>query len=592
MCGIAATYSYRGGQIDQIALGRTCDRMWSRGPDGDGLWISPDGRAGLGHRRLSIIDLSSAGAQPMHSADGRFSIVFNGEIYNYRQLRASLEQKGVSFRSHSDTEVLLASFATDGPESFSRLRGMFAVAIWDSERHVLTVARDPYGIKPLYIADTGRRVSVASQVKALLAGGDIDTTPEPAGHAGFFLWGHVPEPYTLYRGIHALPPGHTQEFGPEGASTPVSFGDVVGTMAAAEAAPERLNGTADRYIREQLLDSVRHHLVADVDVGVFLSSGLDSTTLAALSAEVGGSLKTLTLGFEEFRGTPNDEVPLAEAVARAYDAEHETVWITRKEFSDHLDRMLDAMDQPSTDGVNSYFVSLAARKAGLKVALSGLGGDELFGGYPSFTEIPRFARMTPHVPSFGRVARRLSAPLVSRLTSPKYASILEYGGTYGGGYLLRRGHFMPWELPSILPTDVAREGLGSLDPIASLNRTDRGLHHPHLRVAALESTWYMRNQLLRDTDWASMAHSLEVRVPLVDMTLLSRVAPLIAAGVPVSKRMMASAPQKPLPDAVLNRPKSGFFVPVRTWMLEGRHGTTADRGLRGWARFVYEHFTA
>src|SRR5690606_25373195 len=250
--------------------------------------------------------------------------------------------------------------------------------------------------------------------------------------------------------------------------------------------------------------SVRHHLVADVDVGVFLSSGLDSTTLAALAAEAGGTLRTVTLGFAEYRDTHDDEVPLAEAVAHRYGAEHETVWIGRSDFRDAFDHLTASMDQPTTDGVNSYFVSRAARQAGLKVALSGLGGDELFGGYPSFTEIPRLVALLGPIPAaaaLGRGFRVVAAPVLRRFTSPKYAGVLEYGTDYGGAYLLRRGFFMPWELPAVLDPDLVREGWAELQTRARLGATVELIETPRLKVTALESAWYMRNQLLRDTDW-------------------------------------------------------------------------------------------
>jgi asparagine synthase (glutamine-hydrolysing) len=332
--------------------------------------------------------------------------------------------------------------------------------------------------------------------------------------------------------------------------------------------------------------------LADVPVGVFLSSGLDSTTLAALVAESGAELRSVTLGFEEYRGTAHDEVPLAELVAQRYGARHETVWVKREDFRARLPALLDAMDQPSLDGVNSYFVSLAAARVGLKVALSGLGGDEVFGGYPSFQEIPRAVRRLrwlTWVPGLGRAFRFVSASLLRRFTSPKYASLLEYGGRYAGAYLLRRGLFMPWELPRFLDGEMVRQGWEALRPLARLDDTLSGLRDARRRVAALEMTWYMRNQLLRDTDWASMAHSLEVRVPLVDVEVLRAVAPHFSDPPPPSKLLLAQCPSQPLPDALLRRPKTGFTVPVRDW-LRGDAAAPGERGLRGWARFVHAAF--
>ena len=364
MCGIAACFAYSSAvpPVDEAELLRMRDQMTARGPDGTGLWFSDDRRVGLAHRRLSIIDLSAAGAQPMSSEDGRLVIVFNGEIYNHRALRAGLEARGRRFRSNSDTEVLLHLYAERGREMLGDLRGMFAFALWDADRQGLLLARDTFGIKPLYVADDGKTLRVASQVKSLLAAGGVDTSPDPAGQVGFFLWGHVPEPYSLYRGIRSLPAGGWLWAGADGTrvtGTHGSVGEILGVPATRDEIAQ-----AQGTVRAAFVDTVRHHLIADVPVGVFLSAGLDSTALAGLASEQGGRLRTVTLGFTEFRGTANDEVPLAEEVARHYGAEHQTIWVTREDFHAERAALLRAMDQPSTDGVNTYFVSLAARRAG------------------------------------------------------------------------------------------------------------------------------------------------------------------------------------------------------------------------------------
>jgi asparagine synthase (glutamine-hydrolysing) len=304
-------------------------------------------------------------------------------------------------------------------------------------------------------------------------------------------------------------------------------------------------------------------------------------------------VRTVTLGFEEYRGTPEDEVPGAERLAERYGADHDTVWVAREDFAAAHDDLFAAMDQPTIDGANTYFVSRAAAQAGLKVALSGLGGDELFGGYPSFDQIPRLVSTVGSVPgaaTLGRGLRRVAAPLVRRLTSPKYASVLEYGTSYGGAYLLRRGLYMPWELPEVLDPDLVRAGWERLQPLARLNDTATAAGAgARSKVTALESTWYMRNQLLRDTDWASMAHSLEVRTPLVDWQLLREVGPL-AGRHDLDKHDMARTPERPLPDDLLERPKTGFTVPLRRWLLADRPEYETTRGLRGWAQYVYDQY--
>lgn len=594
MCGIAACFAHSSSApaVDELALLRMRDQMTARGPDGAGLWFSSDRRVGLAHRRLSIIDLSTAGAQPMSSEDGQLVIVFNGEIYNYRELRAGLEARGRRFTSHSDTEVLLHLYAEQGREMLRELRGMFAFALWDANRQGLLLARDTFGIKPLYISDDGKTLRAASQVKALLAGGGVDTSPDPAGQVGFFLWGHVPEPYSLYRGIRSLPTGGWLWAGADGSRVNGTHGSI-GELLRVSDSEAKTTATSPEVVRAAFADTVRHHMIADVPVGVFLSAGLDSTALAGLAAEQGGRLRTVTLGFSEFSGTANDEVPLAEEVARHYRAEHQTIWVTQKDFRTEQAALFQAMDQPSTDGVNTYFVSLAARRAGLKVALSGLGGDELLGGYPSFRDVPRSARwLAPfrHAQWVGRTFRTLAAPMLRRHTSPKYAGLLEYGGTHGGAYLLRRGMFMPWELPTLLDPDLVRSGWNELQPLIRLDETHAALATPRQKVSALEACWYMRNQLLRDADWASMAHSIEVRVPLVDVNLWRSLAPLIASEPSLGKRSLADSPRPALPTAVLNRPKTGFFIPVRDWLMDGRASSQSERGLRGWAKFVHSQF--
>lgn len=601
MCGIAAIFAYApntpGVADEELVAIR--DQMTARGPDGAGAWFDAQHRVGLGHRRLAIIDLTASGAQPMLLPGRQLAITFNGEIYNYRELRATLEAKGCVFNSTSDTEVLLHLYAEHGEAMVKELRGMYAFAIWDGAKRGLFLARDPFGIKPLYLADDGKTLRIASQVKALLAGGRISTTPSAAGQVGFHIWGHVPDPFTLYQGIRALPAGTSLWLGEDQSRRERTFCSPTEIFRSAEEASS--DSTPSQPLSTLLRDSVAHHLIADVPVGVFLSAGLDSTTLASLAAEQGGSLQTVTLGFEEFRGSANDEVPLAELMAKQLGAKHQTIWVTRRDFQDEGNRLFAAMDQPTTDGVNSYFVSLAARRAGLKVALSGLGGDELFGGYPSFVQLPRTVNSLGWLGAssgIGRAFRVVSAPLMKRFTSPKYAGLLEYGGSYGGAYLLRRGMFMPWGLPEFLDADLVRKGWEELQPLARLEETVAGLRSPRARVSALEMCWYMRNQLLRDADWAGMAHSLEIRVPLVDVALLRSLAPALVGANPPTKRDLAAAPAKNLPAEILNRPKTGFGVPVSDWLLSGDGRSPlaggrnpVRRGMRDWARQVYSRFS-
>jgi asparagine synthase (glutamine-hydrolysing) len=598
MCGIVAIYAYRSDAppVEASELEAIRDHMIPRGPDGAGTWISSNDRVGLAHRRLSIIDLSTAAAQPMPFEGGRYQITYNGEIYNFRTLRRELEGKGQVFKTNSDTEVLLHLYHIYGPDMVRHLRGMYAFTIWDETKRGLFLARDPFGIKPIYYADTAGTFRVVSTVKALKAGGKVGTGVNPAGHVGFFLFGYVPEPHTLFQDIRSLPAGTTLWVDENGVGTPKTFFDVTERLSAPlQNNEETISAEA---LREALADSVRNHLVADVPVGVFLSSGLDSTTITGLAAEHhGAGLETLTLGFEEFKGTDKDEVPLAETVAGVYGTHHRTEWLAGSAFQGERDALFAAMDQPSIDGVNTYFISKAAAASGLKVALSGLGGDEIFGGYDTFLQVPKLARWGGSIPggrALGSGLRAIAAPVLSHFNksiSPKTAGLLELGTRLGDAYLLRRGLFMPWELPQVLDADLVRQGWTDLEPLMRLNRAPASISKPRRAVAALEMEWYMRCQLLRDADWAGMAHSLEIRVPLVDEVLFKGLAPMIGHAGGLGKKDMARTPKKPLPDEVLNRAKTGFFVPVRDW-LQGDAEQGEERGLRGWARKVYQQSQA
>ena len=415
MCGINGIFAYHhaSNPLDRSELLRTRDSMVARGPDGSGDWIGEDEHIGFGHRRLSIVDLSDAGTQPMVSADRNLVVTYNGEIYNYPELRRNLEAEGRIFRTQCDTEVLLHLYAMKGPALVHDLRGMFAFAIWDKAKHGLFLARDPYGIKPLYTANDGWTFRFASQVKALLAGGKVSRDPEPAGIVGFHLWGSVPEPFTIYREIRTLPAGCTQGVDAAGPRVPLQpYASVAAVLADGERLPVA-PAQIEAIVRTGTRDSVAAHLMADVEVGVFLSSGVDSAALLGLMRDAGQQkIRAITLAFDEFRGTSDDESPRAAEIARRYGAEHIVRRVDQQEFERDLPAILNAMDQPSIDGVNTWFVSKAAREAGLKVALSGLGGDELLAGYPSFHQIPacvRWLRISAAVPGLGIIARSIGA---------------------------------------------------------------------------------------------------------------------------------------------------------------------------------------
>ncbi len=521
----------------------------------------------------------------MSDSTGRYIITFNGEIYNYQALRDELLAAGHEFRSRSDTEVILRLYSLHGPRMLERLRGMFGLAIWDTQDRTLLLARDALGIKPLYVADDGQTLAFASQVKPLLESCNVDTSPEPAAHFGYFLLGHVPEPYTLYKGIRSLPAGSYMLIENAGSRRQVQYYDPKSWLLVDPVVGNR------QELREALVDTIRHHYVADVPVSLFLSAGKDSTTMLALASEADQpNVKAVTLGFKEFAGTQDDETILASEVAQQYDAEHIVHFVTKDQFRNDIDTLYRVMDQPSVDGANTYFVCRVAAEHGVKVAMSGLGADEVFGGYPSFFQVPKMTRnlgWSKSLPFLGRGFRKTVQGLKLH-PSPKFAGLVEYGSSVEMAYLLRRGLYMPWEIFEFLDPDFARTGWETLDIEGQYRSLTTGLPTTHAKVAMLEFTSYMQHRLLRDSDWASMASSLELRVPFVDTEFLQRIGPWVASSSPPNKNDMALCPKNPLPQEVLNKPKTGFNIPVADWTSSKAPGS--EPPLRQWSKLVYRQF--
>lgn len=583
--------------------------MSARGPDGSGEWFSSDHRVGLGHRRLAIIDLTESGSQPMVGIKGTPVISFNGEIYNYKELRYQLEKKGYRFLSNSDTEVLLHLYSAYGENLVQHLRGMFAFALWDDEKKIMLLARDPYGIKPLYYADDGWSIRIASQVKALLTSGHISRLRDSAGVASFFLMGHVLEPFTFYREIHQVPSGTTLMIDRQGPNRPKKFFSVSNTILSA--ITEDDEDEMSRKICESLLLTVRYHFVSDVPVGVFLSGGIDSGVLVALADQLGyRNLETITLGYGEYCGKSSDEISLASETADRYGMKHHVRILEHAEFKRDLFSFFEAMDQPTIDGLNTYFVSKAAKEIGLKVALSGLGADEMFGGYPSFVRVPQYVKTfsgMSKIPFLGKGWKSLYLllSLAYPKLHPKFSGLIQYGGSHETAYFLNRGLFMPWDLTSFLGREFLEEGLTRLNLNGRLKNETvfSGKKTDIATMMILESSFYMRNQLLRDTDWASMAHSLEVRIPFVDSHLLSELVPYLVSNKVLNKKMLlAHSPKRPLPENIITHKKSGFTVPVDQWLSNDKElddwrkipslRKASCPWARRWAYIVYQRLAA
>jgi len=550
-----------------------------RGPDAEGLvrLASPEGGRGpvavLGHRRLAVIDLTGRAHQPMTSDREPTAITYNGEVYDFRATRQTLRERGRVFRSDSDTEVVLHGYAEWGPEVVQRLRGMFAFAIWDGRTNTMLLARDRLGIKPLYVHRTEHYLLFASEVRALLASRLVPRQLNLSVLDQFLAYQTVPAPKTLIEGIEMLPPAQIIQAGPDGAWRQDAYWDIL-RSADPDARKVRDREEAKARIGQLLHESVALHMVSDVDVGVFLSGGIDSGAIAGLVRETGRLPRTFTITCP---GTAFDEAAQARAVAQAFESQHAEIPLTQDELLSQLPEALAGLDHPSGDGINTFVVSRAVRAAGVKVALSGLGGDEFFGGYPSFHRMEKMAALGLAWRHSPPAARRAAAAAVRAIgggsvATKKTAALLETDGTVPEAFPLMRQMFSPEQRVELLASPVLEASASQSDPYVALLRQAMEGDQPTdtmQLVSYAEARTYMHDVLLRDTDQMSMRHGLEVRVPLLDHHIVEYVMGLPDSikrpnGYP--KRLLMESLSCGLPGDIVDRPKQGFVLPFDPWM--------------------------
>jgi asparagine synthase (glutamine-hydrolysing) len=596
MCGIAgfvgATSRIAGRTIDDIAEAMAVS-LAHRGPDDQGIWTDAEAGTGLTHRRLSIIDLSPAGHQPMVSADGRFVITYNGEVYSYQPIATELAANGQKFRGHSDTEVILESFVANGVEAtLQRMIGMFAIALWDRRERTLTLVRDRLGIKPLYWAKFGNLFLFGSELKALRAHPDWTPRIDQNAVAAFMRHNYIPAPHTIYEGVHKLEPGTVLTLPWQGEPRVTHYWDARAVARKGMFSP--LEGD-DAELIEQLetllRDAVGRRMIADVPLGAFLSGGIDSSTVVALMQAAGtGKVKTFSIGFD----IPGfNEAPHAAAVARHLGTEHTELTVTSREALDVIPRLPDWYDEPFADSsqIPTYLVSAMTRKH-VTVALSGDGGDELFAGYNRYRMTEQFGRalsVMPHALRKGAAAAltavrpdrwtELLSALPSRMRPPqvgdklyKIADVLKLDSPEA----FYRRMVSHWEPSEIMPQ--AREPRSILDD-ANLAKEFLDLLP---RMQFLDLVTYLPDDILTKVDRASMAVALEARVPLLDHRVVEfswRLPPAAKVRGGVTKWILRQILYRHVPQALVERPKMGFGIPLGEWL----------RGpLRDWAETLLD----
>ena len=572
MCGIAGILDSRpSASAESLGkpLRQMLDALRHRGPDDRGEEKFPTENGPtlyLGHQRLSVIDLSPGGHQPMPNADRSLWISSNSEIYNYRELRSELANR-YQFRTQSDTEVLLRACEVWGTDCLSRLRGMFAFALWDAPRRRLILARDRLGVKPLYYCSSNGYFIFASELRAIQAAGLTETTLNPTALFQYLSFGRVGSPETLLDPIRELPPGHFMVVDENG----IDIQEYWNPLSNTDALDSRID--IIEQIEYALEEAVQLRMVSDVPLGAFLSGGIDSSAVVGMMAGNTPQLvKTLAVTFREKQ---YDESEFSNLVAREFGTDHRELPLTETELLDRLPLALAAMDQPTVDGINMYLIAQSARERGLTVALSGLGGDELFAGYDSFRKVPALAKgenLLSALPGFLRNAagKILSGFLPDSDKNTKLAHLVQ--GKYSGAhvYFLFRALFCEEAAVSLFADrDLAvKESVNNLERTRDLIGSKAHLDPVDL-ISYLELTQYMVPTLLRDTDMMSMAHALEVRVPLIDHKLVELMFSVpsrmkVESGQP--KSLLVRALKRKLPDAVVHRKKMGFTLPFENWM--------------------------
>lgn len=566
MCGIAGILLNKDCNCDiSKPISTMAASLAHRGPDESGSYSSKN--VNLFHTRLSIIDLSKNACQPMSNEDNSIWLICNGEIYNYKEIRKELINKGHQFKSHSDNEVIIHLYEEKGELLLEDLRGMFAFCVWDSRNRALFVARDKLGIKQLYYYWDNSIFIFASEIKAIANSGLIPKELNNKAIILYLKFGSIPSSETIYKHIISLEPAHYLILKNEHLKkkrywslTDCFLRDKLNLSSEQEAVS---------LLREHLKDSVEKHLISDVQVGVFLSGGIDSSSIVSLVRDVSNSpVKTISVGFPD---TEYDESRFAKKVSDRFSTEHMEVEIHKHDLKSRINDFFDRMDQPTVDGLNTYLVSWAAKQAGLKVCLSGLGGDELFAGYRSFRQIPRIYSLL-RIGDFLKLPKQLlffGSHFYSDGKINRIADMFDPKLSFNNVYLNYRCLFSKKELMQVLNEDI----LNSLEDNPRF--TDYAPHISELKcsinkVCLLETSLYMTNQLLRDTDVFSMCWPVEVRVPFVDSKLieiLARIPPRLRCDINKPKKLLIDTMNN-LPPEIVNRRKMGFTLPIDLWIKD------------------------
>ena len=594
MCGICGIYNFSSQNIDSIKIIKKINNLQkNRGPDGNNLWQSDCKKISLGHTRLSIIDLSNKADQPLMSRDRNFVITFNGEIYNYKEIRKLLFKKNIRLNSKSDTEIILESYKLWGIKFLNYLRGMFSFAIYDRQKKQVILARDPFGIKPLYFTKKNNVFYFASQIKSLLSINGLSFEKSEKGITSYYLWGNVQEPLTLYKDIQSVKRGNIKIINENGIEENYEYTNIKETILNSKADYFKSENEAIEKLKELILDTVKYHQVSDVPITLPLSAGIDSNVLlAAMNKDDKKKNLALTIDFDNNKKL--NESVIAEKSASINNMEHSIKKINENEVLELINEYYKKMDSPTNDGLNTFLLSYYAKEKKSKIIISGIGADEFFFGYPSFKRIRvlnSFFNFFP-IKFNGEKFLNFSLPIFKKLKlNTKFSGIFKYGSTIEKAFFLQRSLFLPKEIKEFLTPETFNNGLDELNILDQLKEDVKNFDDTNLATMYLENKYYLSSKILRDADWTSMANSIECRTPFIDWFFFKDLLPILKSNIKITKKSLVNCFKEKLPEVLYTRKKTGFNIPYKKYYENiSNKKVSYSHPIKNWSKLNYEKY--
>lgn len=594
MCGISGIYNYLGKNINSKSIIQQIIKIQNlRGPDDNGVWESRCNKVHFGHNRLSIIDLTKGGSQPFISIDSKFIITFNGEIYNFKEIKEELINKNIKFKSNSDTEVIVESYRYWGLEFLRKLRGMFAFALWDIENKKLVLVRDPFGIKPLYYSNINNVYYFASQIKSLLSINVISSNKNKTSIIDYYLWGNIQEPRTLYKDIKSLEKGTCLVIDVDGNEKKINYANIKDEIINSKPLTFKDKNESILYLKKIIEETVNYHQISDVPVTFTLSSGIDSSVILA-SIKKKENCSALTLDLDD-KDIILDEKFLAKQTASINNIPHKVVKFSNQKVLESIETFYKNMDSPTNDGLNNFLISKAIKENGSKVMIAGVGGDEFFYGYPSFRNINLANNFLKLFPNFKLIDNFFKKNFYNFLKknklNTKYSGIYGYGRNLEKGFLLQRSLFLPHEIQDLISPETFKSGWEELNIINNLHNDIKDIKESMLSIMYLEIKYYLSSKLLNDSDWVSMSNSVEMRTPFVDWFFFKKLLPLLKSNIDIDKKILLDCVKNKVPKKLYKRKKTGFGIPHKDYLQKiSDHKIKYSHPIKDWSLFSYNKY--